>query len=100
MTYADSSSQYQMSSKELAVQISIWPTAELFILDLKHNISNPSFKKEPCITQYMVTSIHNFSILSSLFYFYGRNTTSVIMRICSTNNLILKFLFNTLLTQE
>lgn len=57
MTYADSSSQYQMSSKELAVQISIWPTAELFILDLKHNISNPSFKKEPCITQYMVTSI-------------------------------------------
>lgn len=63
MTYADSSSQYQMSSKELAVQISIWPTAELFILDLKHNISIPPFKK--AIVQYMVTIIHNFSILSS-----------------------------------
>lgn len=67
MTYADSSSQYQMSSKELAVQISIWPTAELFIPDLKHNISIPPFKK--AIAQHMVTSIHNFSILSPCTYF-------------------------------
>lgn len=66
MTYADSSSQYQMSSKELAVPISIWPTAELFILHLKH-ISIPFFKK--AITQYMVSSTHNFSILTSYIYF-------------------------------
>lgn len=67
MTYADSSSQYQMSSKELAVQISIWPIKELSILDLKHNISISSFKKG--ITQYMVTCSHNFSILSSCIHF-------------------------------
>lgn len=67
MTYADTSSQYQMSSKELAVQISIWPIAELFILDLKHNILFLPFKKS--ITQYTVTNIHNFSILSSCIYY-------------------------------
>lgn len=67
MTYADGSSQYQMSSKERAVQISIWPIAELFILDFKHNISIPSSKKG--ITQYMVTSIHNSSTLSACIYF-------------------------------